>query len=225
MASPYQCQPSSPNSDQVYFPNLPDFYFSYTNAAALRVGQDRTLTPTEINEGATYAFTVPAVSPERNCSGTVVSFQYCYQARASDIGQERNVFDFITLTRDGQNLTVMNRSPVNVTLQEDMCTDPPGNVQRICCTMQNIPNQLQFQLPASNFTFGVVNTNSNIRILNFLNSVTEFDVERFWVRQYGTVGPMPRDILSPGRNFSIRYDRSLLLIRFFIGKYVAIILI
>lgn len=214
----YQCQPSSANNGQVFFPNIPDFYFNGTNAASFRDGSGANLTITG-QSGATYVFTVPEQSAERNCSGTVVSFQYCYQARNGDIGQTRDVFALIALTRNGLQFNVTARMRVQTTPQNSiLCTDRPGRMQKICCTTRNLSPSEQLQVPVSNFTFGVVNTNNNTRILHFRNQITDYDVERFWIRQQGSNGPMPGDILSPGSSFVQQFDRSLLILRFFIGK-------
>ena len=215
MSSLYQCQPSSQSSDQVFIPNIPDFYFDDANAATFRGDGVNNLTVTG-RRGTTFVFTVPAVSPERNCSGAVMSIQYCHQARASDIGQTRNIFDLITLRRNGLNFTVLTRDDVRYTLQSSMCSDPPGDVQRVCYTTQTF----SIQLPASSFSYGVVNNANNLRLLTFSNSVTDFDVERFSIRQHGDAGPMPGDTLLPGCNFAQRLDRSLFLLRFFLGIFV-----
>ena len=205
----YQCQSSLEQSGQVFIPNIPDFYFTPENAASFR-GNGGNLT-TITQRGTTYIFTLPALSAQRNCSGTVLSIQHCFQARARDIGQVRRVFDLLNVTIDGGQFTVNERFSVEATLQEEMCADPPGSVERVCCTN----GSLQFRLPASSFVFGVVITDNNIRLLTFTSAVTEYDVER-WVRQpSGNYGPMPGDTFSAGDS---QTDRSLLLLRFFLGK-------
>lgn len=208
----YHC-PHAPDSEGlVYTPNIPDYYFDDQNAANFRNGY---LTETG-NKGTTYVFTIPPESTERNCSGTVMAIQFCYQARARDIGRTRNVFDFIILTRNGQELTVTERRKVKVVPSDTTCTNPPGSIERVCCTMQKFTEQ--FELPSSNFTFGVVNRMNRVRMLTFVDIVTEFDVERFHIRQHGNAGPIPGDVLSPGSKFVRHLDRSLLLLRFLIGE-------
>ena len=120
VSSLYQCQPSSQNSDQVFIPNIPDFYFDHASAALFRGDGDNNLTVTG-SRGRTFVFTVPAVSPERNCSGAVMSIQYCHQARANQIGQTHNIFDLITLRRNGLNFTVLTRDDVRDILFRVLC--------------------------------------------------------------------------------------------------------
>ena len=208
----FHCQHTSDNEGLVYTPNIPDYYFDDKNAADFSIG---TLTKTR-NKGTTYVFTVPPESTERNCSGTLMAIQFCYQARARDIGRARNVFDLLLLARNDLELTVTERRKVEVVPSDATCTDSPGSIEKVCCTVQNFTEQ--YELPSSNFTFGVVNMVSRIHILTFVDAVTEFDVERFRVRQHGNAGPKPGDVLSPGSKFVRRLDRSLLLLRFLIGE-------
>ena len=215
VSSLYQCQSASEQSGQVFTPNIPDFYFTPENAARFR-GDGGNLTQTE-NRGNTYIFTLPPLSAERNCSGTVLSLQYCFQARARDIGNTLSVFDWLSLTRDGNQFTVNARfAAPQVTPEEGMCANPPGGVQRVCCTTVSLASG-RFQVPASAFTFGVVITNSNVRPLTFVDGVTEYDVESFIERPAGNPGPMPGDMFVG----SSRTDHSLLLLRYFLlGKLI-----
>ncbi len=86
---------TSPHPQQVYTPNIPDEYFNDTNAVDFRTGDEANLTNTE--NGARYFFTVPAESTSRNCSGDVVSIQYCYQARDSDRDTNSIVFNLLAV--------------------------------------------------------------------------------------------------------------------------------
>ena len=211
--SPFLCQISSEISGAVYTPNIPNFYFDDTIAAAL---SNINLTTTSSSRGTTFIFTIPAVSAEHNCSGPVVALQFCYRARQSHVGQERNVFDLITLYRDGPTLTVADRFSVLATPQEDTCTILPGSSLIICCATQNMLNHHQF-LVSYNTTFGVVNTaDRNIRILTFINSVTEFDVEQLQVRKHH-IGLEPGDTVSPGNGIDYQ-NHPLLLLRFHISE-------
>ena len=206
MDAQYQCQFSSQQSGQVFIPNIPDLYFTPENAAA-RFGGN--LTETSQQNGTTYIFTLPALSSERNCSGTVLSLQYCFLARARDIGNTLSVFDLLSLTRDGNQFTVNERfAPPQITLRQDMCADPPEmGMRRVCCTTVSLESG-QVQVPASAFTFGVL---TNVRLLTFVDRV---NVERFTYR------PTGNSELTRGSTFqgSSRMNSSLLLLRFFLGN-------
>ena len=180
------------------------------NAAAnFRTGGGANLTQSQT--GVTYIFTVPPESPLRNCSGTVVSLQYCYQARDSDIRRNRNVFNFLSLVQDSMQFTVKSRVTIQTTPLDNICTDPPGSIQRICC--DNTSPSDQFQLPSSSFAFGVEIINGNVRPLAFTNSTSEYRIEQYREEGLRT---------NPGSKFTFLSSEQVnggsLLFRFFIGK-------
>ena len=169
----FQCQFLSEESELVYTPNIPDSYFNDINAARFRTNEGgNRLARSSRN---TYIFTIPSESVQRNCSGRVVSIQYCYQARNSDIGKRRNAFNFLSLVQepvqDGVQFTVNSSITIQTTPQNSICTNPPGVIQQICCDNTSLIDNDQFQipLPPSNYTFGVRIIN-NIRPLAFTNS-------------------------------------------------------
>ena len=219
-SSLFQCQSSSNQNGQVYTPNIPDFYFNDVNAAAnFRTDGSADLTQSQ-TRGVTYIFTVPPESPLRNCSGTVVSLQYCYQARDIDIGQNRNVFNLLFLTQNGMDFTVNGRITRKARPRNNRCTDPnSGGIQQICCeitslTGLNIYNR--FHIPSSSFAFGVVIRNGNVRPLTFTTSAIEYHVEQYQAA-LGANGP------SLGNTFTFTdssrvNNGSSLLFRFFIGS-------
>ena len=128
----------------------------------------------------------------------------------------RDIFDFITVERNGLHFTVLMRDAVTTTPEESTCTDPHGSnmePDRVCCTKQ----AFTAQLTTSSFSYGVVVRNNNkYRLLTF--SITDFDVERFSIRQHKNGGPKPGAVMSPGSNFD-HQNNSLLLLRFFLGTY------
>ena len=196
----FQCQSSSNQNGLVYTPNIPDFYFNDVNAADFRTGSGANLTTSMF--GTIYIFTIPPESPLRNCSGTVVSLQYCYQARDRDIGMTRDVFDFLSLVQDGMQFTVKS----SVTIR----TIPQNN---ICCDNTSLSLSDQFQLPSSSFAFSVAITKRNVRPLAFTNSTSEYCVKQYRVGQLRT---------NPGSKFTFfsseQVNDGSLLFRFFIGK-------
>ena len=181
------------------------------NAADFRTGGGANLT----TSGVTYIFTIPSESPLRNCSGTVVSLQYCYQARDRDIGITRDVFNFLSLVQNGLQFTVSSRLTIQTTPQNSICTDPSGSIQQICCDTSSLNANNQFQLPSSDFTFGVVITNSNVRPLAFATSTLEYRVEQFQAA-LGADGSTPGNNVTLGAN--TRVNDGSLVFRFIIGK-------
>ena len=210
----FQCQSSSDQNGLVYTPNIPDFYFNDMNAANFRTGSRANLTTSQ--DGITYIFTIPPESPlMRNCSGTVVSLQYCYQARDRDIEMTRDVFDFLTLVQNGLQYTVSSSLTIQTTPRSSICTDTSESIQQTCCDTSSLNANDQFQLRSSDFTFGVVITNSNVRPLVFTTSALEYRVEQFQAA-LGADGSTPGNNVTLGAN--TRVNDGSLVFRFIIGK-------
>ena len=202
MYAQYQCQSYSEQSGQVFIPNLPDlYYFSPENASRFRGdGGDVTGTGERVT---TYIFTVPTLSVEHKCSGTVLSI------KAQVIGQVRKVFDLLNLS---------SQFTVDETPRE-MCADLLGSVHMVCCTNGSLESG-QFQFPASTFTIGVVTASSNFRLLTSVDGVTEYDKENFTESTEETLVLTLGDMLG-GCNHS---DHSLLLLQFW-SKFNQLIII
>jgi hypothetical protein len=162
----------------------------------------------------TYIFTIPAQSAERNCTGNVVAIQYCYQARESDIDSNRDVFNFLHMTRNGFTFTVTGSFTERTISQESFCHNPPGPIQRVCCKTTTPGVSDQFQIPSTNYTFAVMNINSNVRPLAFTTSTTDYRYEQLQTSLGNSVPNMP---IFLGRS-SVLSDNSLLLLRFILGK-------
>ena len=161
--------------------------------------------------GVTYIFTIPSESTvQRNCSGRVMSIQYCYQARNEDIGNTQDVFRFLSLTQDGLQFTVSTNVIIQTTPLNSICSDFPGSLQQICCDTTSLSVNDQFQIPPSTYTFGIVIVNNNVKLLAFTNNVR---VEQYQV----SLGPS----IPPGSKYTLtenaQVNRSLLLLRFLIG--------
>ena len=181
------------------------------NAADFRTGGGLNLTTSQ--DGITYIFPIPSESPLRNCSGTVVSLQYCYEGRTIDLGITRNAFNFLTLVQNGLQFTVNSSVTIQTTPRNSICTDPLGIIQEICCDSASLTTNDQFQFPSSNFAFGVVVTNRNIRPLAFANSAIQYRIEQYQISLgVPTVGNT--FTLSEG----VQVNDSSLLFRLFIGK-------
>ena len=164
--------------------------------------------------GVTYIFTIPSESTvQRNCSGRVMSIQYCYQARNEDIGNSRDVFHLLSLVQDGLQFTVSTNVIIQTTPQNSICSDFPGSLRQICCDTTSLSVSDQFQIPPSTYTFGVVIINNNVKLLAFANDVREYQVEQYQIL-LGLSFP-------PGNKFTLtenaQMNGSLLLLRFLIG--------
>ena len=183
------------------------------NAADFWRGDGANLTDSNTTRGTTYFFTVPAESASSNCSGTAVSIQYCYRARDRDINIERVVFVLLTVARNGLNFTIQRpRRFIRTTPTNSTCTEFIGGIQQICCDTTPLSG---FQIPASEYTFGIVN-NNNIRPLAFVNSVMEYRFDQFITGGFGNSGPRVGTTVTFTEEDLIT-DRALLLLRIIIG--------
>ncbi len=158
-SSLFQCQSSSDQSGLVYTPNIPDEYFNHTNAADLRTNGGSLIDSSIMVKGgkATHIFTIPPESASRNCSGSLVSIQYCYRARDADINVEQTIFilsSLISLNQHGL-FEVINTTIVRNTPRNSICTDPPGNIEQICCDTTPLSG---LQISSSEYIFGVTIT-------------------------------------------------------------------
>ncbi len=179
------------------------------NAADFRRGRRSNLTDS-VN-GVTYFYTVPAESASRNCSGDVVSIQYCYRARNSDRNNVRTVFTLLAVNRSGLQFTTILSIAIQTTPQDSICTDPQGDIQQICCDTTPLSG---LQIPPSEYTFGIVITNANVRPLAFADSVREY-VEQIIV-SLGSAGQSPGSTVTLTEGDRLTH-RALLLIRVIIG--------
>lgn len=162
----------------------------------------------------TYIFTIPSVSEsQRNCSGKVVALEYCYEARYTDIGHQKKLFYFLSLTKSSQYFRVGHKFPVEVMPTESSCTPdiPDHPVIHICCERHALRSPNGIFIPSSAYSFGIVD--ADLKLLMFTSSETEFNFPQILL-SFGIEGP------SVGKIFEIPQlsDGSLLLLKFLIGK-------
>ena len=217
LPSPFLCQPSSDQRGQVYTPNIPDSYFNHE-----AVAQFRPVNLTSVLNRRTYIFAVPPVSAERNCSGDVVGFQYCYQTTDANVQNEasKNLFNFLSLTQNEFEFTVNESFVVKFTSSNTTCVPPPSGttVQQVCCDTTTLGSEEVFHLPRSNFTFGIVTRAA--RLLAFEDATLVGQVKLF-EEELATRS----SLLPAGDNFTLtetepREDGFLPIIRLLIGKTV-----
>lgn len=168
-----QCSSSLDQSGQASTPNIPDYYFNDRRAAYLRTGYRATLTTVPRTRGNTFIFTIP-FSEKQKCSGNVISFQYCYQARNWDIGRTHSVFHFLSLARDGLQFAVKRRYTVQTTPGEKICTKLQYSRTFTCCDKTDLDVGTQLLIPPEDYTFGIVTASSAVRPLAFAAQLQSF---------------------------------------------------
>ena len=207
----FQCQPSESNAYGQVFPNIPDMYFNPAQAANSVTGTIPDLTALGAN--LAYVFTIPGMGANRNCSGGVVAFEYCYRTSRTIGSGQKTVFEFLLLTRNSQTFTLNSKFPVrdDPGMAACMNIDQPGSTDQVCCSVSdlNIPNQ--HEAPTAEYIIGIAVSNSAILPLAISNSQTAFNINRYETAlstvQVGgsfTASPLP--------------GRSIALLRFYLGK-------
>ena len=211
----FECQPTTDQSGQVFTPNIPDFYFNHTNAAAFRTGDGANLTTLSVDARTTFIFTTP---PESACSGIVTAFQYCYHLTVNS--SRRNIFRFLSLSRNGLSFTVNIRyarrapSPTNIT-----CSYNPSTEEKTCCVTRSIRSQMQFPITSSNYTFGVVMLEDNsARLLTFPNNTDTKYRLPYFIKQLSNSDTQVNSTFTLEN--TIQNNGPLPLLRLLIGKNV-----
>lgn len=211
----YQCQRYK---GPLYFtPTLPSVYFNPDSFASANVSNNLT----ETRDGVTYVFPIvsEAAAAVPHCSGHVVAIQTCYQSLHSDlVGNEKVDFlRILLLVEQELQFNIANSFTIQASPVDSTCTTTTaaagGNAKQICCeTISNDFNN-QFEITSSNFTFGVLGINSNLRPLHFIEEVTEYDVEQYQV----STGSNPMGSI-PKVSSTLVTSHSLLLLRFVVGR-------
>ncbi len=66
---------------------------------------------------------------QRNCSGSVVAFEFCYEAKNGDVNKKKELFHFLSLTKPAGNFRVDSKFRVEIKPMEISCTsDLPGGL-------------------------------------------------------------------------------------------------
>ena len=206
MPSSFQCHIFSDQSGVFHYtPNIPDPYFDHENLGVFSTN----LTLPEV----TYIFTLPPLSPERNCSGRVVALQYCYRANlertSGQIGQTQKIFDFLSMSRDNFQFTVISTISIHSTPSNSICRAVviSGSIQFSCCDVTSLTIR-QPAISESSFTFGIrTSRNSDIRPLAFAQPPH--------VKLFIAVGSQVSYILSEAHQF----NGTLFLLRLIVGNY------
>ena len=210
----FQCQPSENNAYGQVFPNIPDMYFNPAEAANSLTGPTPDLMALGVN--LAYIFIIPAVGANRNCSGDVVAFEYCYRTSRTIGSGQRTVFDFLLLTRNSQTFTVNSKFPVRDDPGMAACMtidDHLGLTDQVCCSVSDLNGGNQHEAPTAEYTIGIAVSNPAILPLAISNSQTAFNINRYetalsTVQVGGSITTFP---LS---------GRSIALLRFYLGMYM-----
>ena len=132
------------------FPNISDDYFNA--AGAVKLINDRILTlPTD--RDTTQYFVIPTYSPmQRNCSGNVMSINYCYWVPRRERGNNV-VFEVVLGNQHGSSFIVNRTFAVNSMALNRRCKR--RGPARVCCDTHMLSSEDVFHIPPSRFVFGI----------------------------------------------------------------------
>ena len=214
----FQCQPSEDDAYGQVFPNIPDMYFNPAQAANSLTGTIPALTALGANMA--YVFIIPAVGSNRNCSGDVVAFEYCYRTSRTIGSGQRTVFEFLRLTRNPpvsstqlQTFTVDSRFSVRDNPSTATCTDIAGTTDQVCCSVSDLNRANQHEALTIAYIIGIAVSNGAILSLAISNSQPAFNFNRY---------ETPLSTVQEGGSFtqSPLPGRSIALLRFYLGMYI-----
>jgi hypothetical protein len=194
----YQWSCSSLDSNSYSLPDL-----DLANASSI------SLTP--LNE-----VTIFPLPPTLNCSGTVSAVSYCYFREAESNFNEELIFTLLTLEQKGQNnFVVTNEINIHSTTTADICTTFLG---RTCCDTSQLNAANQFNLPTSNFAFGIISRSewsvSLGNLQTFGTSLSQYAVEHYSLSSVNVNVAMGSTITVG----DLRTDTRLRRLKFFISK-------
>jgi hypothetical protein len=152
--------------------------------------------------------------PTLNCNGTVTAVRHCYNSLGIELGSEKLVFTLLTLEQNnGQNFTIRNMINVTSTPTADICIMADMfNLQHYCCDNLQLDTADMFDLPTSNFAFGILQSGSGDLLTYFGTNSFQYAVEHY---RPGSVDITVGSTISVG---SLRTDRLLTLSKFIISK-------
>lgn len=174
------------------------------------------LTPTD--EDLTFVIPFPPVSRERSCSGNTVAMDFCYQLPARDLGDSNtNVFNFLILSQNGQEYTVVRRFRIRSTPTQSICSNSTA-VQNsedkiICCDQERLATRRQFSISSSSCIFALMNRNAEL--MAFADSEMDYHLEQFQVPISGSGRTNTTFTVTSDNRFT---NKSILLFRFTLGK-------
>lgn len=150
-SSLFRCQPftQTDRTGYVFIPNIPNIYFNQTSVASFYTGDQANVTST--HDAFTYIFTIPSESDGRNCNGTIVGLQYCYQQTGVIM---TSPFDFLEFDRHGQQFTVTGQITISIMPTRNNCVNNQASNRYICCNIQRLPTG-EFQLSSSTYYYGI----------------------------------------------------------------------
>lgn len=146
-----------------------------------------------------------------NCSGTVTTLEYCYAKSSISYGTNYQIFTLLTLEQNGLTFMISDMIDIYSTPTAQGCSSSSG--YESCCDSFMLREMNQFNLPASNFAYGLVPSLS-IRLLR--NSDSDFRSAEHYSSDVST--------LQVGRSFTVtsrdrRTDLALRSLQFAIGKF------
>lgn len=168
-----------------------------------------------ISSSYSRSYIYPVPNTEVNCSGTVNAVEYCYTGSQNQFGTEQLVFTLSILNQSGSSITVINTKDVISTPNDGKCTLRSFSSIQYCCDVTSLSVADQFQLPASNFAFGITIPSSGVNLLGWSPSRYPDFIVNHYVEDFP---------LTNGNTYmlnNIVIDQAHRLLRFHISKLLS----
>ena len=213
ISSPLQCQPySNQTGQQLYTPSIPDLYFNDSNTARFR---DTFVDVAQARKTYIYPGT-SSKSAERNCGGTVVGIEFCYQTTEANVLTEksRRVVKILSFAQDGLNFIVNHTFRLNSMPSNSICTQSSTR-NAACCQKTTLSSEDQF--PISPLHAVGVTALAGPRLLVITRPSYVRPVEHFvTISDNSTRWPIGSSVVFDERD--IQSSSVLVLMRFIIGE-------
>ena len=200
----FQCQPSPEKLGLYYIPNIPDSYLKQTGDNENE--DESTISTTK--DKSIYIFTIPPKSDVRNCSGTLVSIKFCYEAKRKYFGKNIEIFTLVSLNKNGFIFEVIHRIPITTTPMKSVCTEMDNLSDYMCCDIKQLLMP-QFQLNISSFTYGIFL--QDYKLLQLISELRDHHYQQYQV----PLRTLPTTFTS--EQDDLKNEESLILLKFFLG--------
>ncbi len=147
-----------------------------------------------------------------DCTGTITGVEYCYKRG----GTASNIFTLLILREN----TDMFRIARVIHIPRPHSTDETCNGME-CCGSHSFTSTEQFELPISNFAFGVINPSGGHNLFGFHNTRDEFQTSQYHYTATSLSLNVNATIPKPDR----LEGRTLRIVRFVVGKCLPLLTI
>ncbi len=148
----------------------------------------------------------PVTSNSLDCTGTITGVEYCYKR----VGMASNIFTLLILRENTEMFRIARVIPI----PRPPSTDETCNGME-CCGLHSFTSTEQFELPISNFAFGVLDPSGGHELFGFHNTLVEFQTSQY----HYTASSLSLNVNATISKSECLEGRTLRIVRFVVGKW------